>query len=104
MPIVHNVLADDDRKKLKRVWNMWHEFNIFKEDSWKEMGQCFTAPQVATRAVCTSFSCSVCCYPSHPHVSVSFLSYMFYRRMGHYSCHHVYEKKCKTFWMTCKAQ
>lgn len=56
MPVVHNVLSEDERKKLKRVWNMWHEFHIFKEDSWKEMGQCFTAPpQVATRAVCTSF-------------------------------------------------
>jgi pre-mRNA cleavage complex 2 protein Pcf11 len=53
MPLVHTALAEDQRQKLKRVWTMWHEFHIFREDAWKEMGQCFlTAQTVATRAVC----------------------------------------------------
>jgi pre-mRNA cleavage complex 2 protein Pcf11 len=65
MPIVHAALPDDQRKKLKRVWNMWHEFHIFREDAWKEMGQCFAEEQVATRAV------RIVIFLSHPIVSHS---------------------------------
>lgn len=43
MPIVYAALSEPERQKLKRVWNMWHEFNIFQEERWKEMGACFSA-------------------------------------------------------------
>lgn len=29
------------RAKLRKVWNTWKEFNIFPEEEWLEMGQCF---------------------------------------------------------------
>lgn len=44
MPLVYNALPEDQGKKLKRVWNMWRDVKLFSEDSWKEMGECFSAP------------------------------------------------------------
>ena len=43
MSIVHQALPDDKRAKLKKVWNLWKDRNIFPESSWKEMGECFTS-------------------------------------------------------------
>lgn len=43
MPLVYNVLPDDQGKKLKRVWNMWRDVNLFSVEAWEEMGECFAA-------------------------------------------------------------
>lgn len=47
MPIVYGVLPEESRARLKKVWNTWKEFNLFHEDNWKEMGQCFTSADTA---------------------------------------------------------
>lgn len=41
MPIVFDVLSEEQRLKLKKVWNIWRDVGIFSEASWKEMGSCF---------------------------------------------------------------
>jgi hypothetical protein len=42
MPIVHQALPEDKRAKLKKVWNLWKDANVFQESNWKEMGACFS--------------------------------------------------------------
>jgi hypothetical protein len=43
MPIVFKALSDDKRTKLKKVWNLWKEANVFTStEKWEEMGQCFS--------------------------------------------------------------
>lgn len=44
MPVVYQVLPEDQRAKLKRVWNMWRDVNLFSLEHWKQMGECFSAP------------------------------------------------------------
>lgn len=41
MPIVYRSLREDQRSKLKKVWNLWKDSVGFKESSWIEMGKCF---------------------------------------------------------------
>eukprot|EP00521_Asterionellopsis_glacialis_P015735 CAMPEP_0195295984 /NCGR_PEP_ID=MMETSP0707-20130614/18506_1 /TAXON_ID=33640 /ORGANISM="Asterionellopsis glacialis, Strain CCMP134" /LENGTH=181 /DNA_ID=CAMNT_0040357349 /DNA_START=209 /DNA_END=751 /DNA_ORIENTATION=- len=41
MPKVFDVLSDEQRVKLRKVWNIWKEFGVFKESSWTEMGKPF---------------------------------------------------------------
>jgi pre-mRNA cleavage complex 2 protein Pcf11 len=41
MPIVYGVLNEENRARLKKVWNTWKEFKLFQDESWKEMGKCF---------------------------------------------------------------
>jgi hypothetical protein len=43
MPLVYQVLPEDQRAKLKRVWNMWRDVNLFSLENWKQMGECFSA-------------------------------------------------------------
>jgi pre-mRNA cleavage complex 2 protein Pcf11 len=43
MPIVYQVLPEDKRAKLKKVWNLWKDSGVFQESSWKEMGSCFSS-------------------------------------------------------------
>lgn len=43
MPIVYKSLPDDKRAKLKKVWNLWKEANVFSStEKWEEMGRCFS--------------------------------------------------------------
>jgi pre-mRNA cleavage complex 2 protein Pcf11 len=43
MPIVFKALSDDKRAKLKKVWNLWKDANVFSsKEKWEEMGQCFS--------------------------------------------------------------
>ena len=42
MPTVHDKLQDNQRAKLKKVWQTWNEFNLFSTDAWKAMGNCFS--------------------------------------------------------------
>lgn len=42
LPIVHQALPEDKRAKLKKVWNLWKDANVFQESSWREMGECFS--------------------------------------------------------------
>jgi len=51
MPVVYQVLPEDQRKKLKRVWNMWRDAKLFSEANWKEMGECFSAPTTDSKQV-----------------------------------------------------
>lgn len=48
MPVVYQVLPEDQQQKLKRVWNMWRDVNLFSETNWKEMGACFSAEATTT--------------------------------------------------------
>lgn len=41
MPIVYQALPEDKRAKLRKVWNLWKDANIFEESKWQEMGSCF---------------------------------------------------------------
>jgi pre-mRNA cleavage complex 2 protein Pcf11 len=43
MTIVYQVLPEDKRAKLKKVWNLWKDSGVFQESSWKEMGSCFSS-------------------------------------------------------------
>lgn len=49
MPVVCDVLNEQQRTKLKKVWNTWRECGIFGEASWREMGSCFTNAGIASR-------------------------------------------------------
>lgn len=42
MPIVYQALPEDQRVKLKKVWNIWRDAGVFEESKWREMGQCFS--------------------------------------------------------------
>ena len=44
LPVVYQVLPEDQRQKLKRVWNMWRDANLFSQEHWKQMGECFSTP------------------------------------------------------------
>eukprot|EP00978_Attheya_sp_CCMP212_P028212 scaffold96856_cov54-Attheya_sp.AAC.2 len=50
MPVVHKALGEEQRAKLKRVWNTWREFRIFPEDKLKRMGQCFVDAEQDARS------------------------------------------------------
>ena len=42
MQSVYLALPDETRRfKLKKVWNTWKDFGLFREDIWKAMGECF---------------------------------------------------------------
>lgn len=47
MPIVYQALPEDKRAKLKKVWNLWKDANIFAESKWQEMGSCFSGASAA---------------------------------------------------------
>jgi pre-mRNA cleavage complex 2 protein Pcf11 len=42
MPAVYRVLQDDKRLKLKKVWNLWKDANVFSSQTWEAIGQCFS--------------------------------------------------------------
>jgi pre-mRNA cleavage complex 2 protein Pcf11 len=42
MPVVYEMLQDDKRLKLKKVWNLWKDANVFSPETWKAIGQCFS--------------------------------------------------------------
>mmetsp|Transcript_20589 Transcript_20589/g.50553 ORF Transcript_20589/g.50553 Transcript_20589/m.50553 type:complete len:548 (+) Transcript_20589:116-1759(+) len=48
MPVVYQALPEDKRAKLKKVWNLWKNANIFEESKWQEMGSCFSATSAGT--------------------------------------------------------
>jgi pre-mRNA cleavage complex 2 protein Pcf11 len=50
MPVVHKALGEEQRAKLKRVWNTWREFRIFPEDKLERMGQCFVDAEQDARS------------------------------------------------------
>jgi len=54
MPVVYEALPEDKRAKLKKVWNLWKNANIFKESKWKEMGSCFLATSGGTSSAATN--------------------------------------------------
>jgi len=41
MPVVFEQMSEEQRAKLRRVWNTWRECNLFSEKNWEEMGVCF---------------------------------------------------------------
>mmetsp|Transcript_39243 Transcript_39243/g.118021 ORF Transcript_39243/g.118021 Transcript_39243/m.118021 type:complete len:504 (+) Transcript_39243:466-1977(+) len=54
LAVAHDVVSDEQKKKIRRVWNTWREFRIFGEGSLKAMGRCFSefdAQAAATRKV-----------------------------------------------------
>ena len=102
MPIVYKALPEDQGTKLKRVWNMWKEFHIFSEASWKEMGECFSTPtETKNRSVRNTIR------PPLLFTRFSLIFFelvpLYYRRMEDFSFHSGYERKCRLSWMTCKA-
>lgn len=44
--IVYQALPDDQRVKLKKVWNLWKDAGVFEESKWREMGRCFSESNV----------------------------------------------------------
>jgi len=50
MSIVHSVLNEVSRMKLRRVWITWKEFQLFPENDWKKMGKCFVDADEQLRA------------------------------------------------------
>lgn len=43
MPVVYKALPEDKRVKLKKVWNLWKDANVFSSlERWEETGQCFS--------------------------------------------------------------
>lgn len=46
LPIVYQALPDDQRVKLKKVWNLWKDAGVFEESKWREMGRCFSDSNV----------------------------------------------------------
>jgi pre-mRNA cleavage complex 2 protein Pcf11 len=42
MPSVYRALPDEARRaKLRKVWDTWKDFSLFRDDKWMEMGECF---------------------------------------------------------------
>jgi pre-mRNA cleavage complex 2 protein Pcf11 len=52
MQYVYDILYGDEasRTRLRKVWDTWNRFQIFNEDEWKEMGQCFLKEDVNTQS------------------------------------------------------
>lgn len=48
MQQVYDVLYGDEasRTRLRKVWDTWYRFQIFNEEEWKDMGQCFLKEDV----------------------------------------------------------
>jgi pre-mRNA cleavage complex 2 protein Pcf11 len=48
MQHVYDVLYGDEtsRTRLRKVWDTWYRFQIFTEEEWKDMGQCFLKEDV----------------------------------------------------------
>lgn len=48
MQHVYDILYGDEssRTRLRKVWDTWNRFQIFNEEEWKEMGQCFLKEDV----------------------------------------------------------
>lgn len=42
LAVAHDVVSDEQKKKIRRVWNSWREFRLFGEESLKAMGRCFS--------------------------------------------------------------
>jgi pre-mRNA cleavage complex 2 protein Pcf11 len=42
LPVVYKAVPEDKKAKLKKVWNLWKEANVFAADEWEKMGRCFS--------------------------------------------------------------
>lgn len=42
LPVVYNVLPEEKRVKLEKVWKLWKNTDVFAKDKWEEMGKCFS--------------------------------------------------------------
>ncbi len=59
MPRVYDIFdrarKEDEKARLKRVWNTWREFGIIKDaDRWREIGRCFLEAEERARAAAAS--------------------------------------------------
>ena len=52
MPIVYDILGEAQKLKLKKVWKIWRDVGVLKdEEKWRRIGECFLKAEESSKQV-----------------------------------------------------
>lgn len=97
IPVVFEQMGEEQRAKLRKVWNTWRDYNLFSEKNWEEMGVCFVeadgiAEAKKTAAEAKAKAAGIGRKVSRHRVNIlgEFMDFVMARTMSTFRCNQIY--------------
>jgi len=104
LPIVSSKLDDEQRSRLKKVWQTWNEAHLFDVDKWKAMGRCFNAEASSGNPVAVSVLqpvAGIARMVSHQETNGPCSNLQCFRQMEVLLFQASLGVRCSRYWMNC---